>query len=304
MGILRISLFGHIHLKHDDWPAEITLPRITQALLGYLLLTPARLYPRELLMDLFWPDYPPHKARSCMSTALWRLRQSLEPTGTPKGTYLLTTANGEVGFNWDSEFWLDAVIFQKAVKLLLQKPVQTLDRSDITILESQLNLCQGDLLEGVYADWALRERERLRQLYLDGAEHLMQVYKYQQAYKQSITYGQLILTYDPLRESIHRELMRIYFEADQPAMAVRQYHRCRETLARELKIAPMAETQNLYTKIITSTHNSVESPTPTDFEQAMGQLLFVLQECQRAQEKLQQAMALVQQYVNQQPTDL
>ena len=306
MGILRISLFGPMHVEHDEQLTEITPPRVVQNLLAYLLLTPYRYHSREALMARFWEDYPSKQARSCLRTALWRLRQILEPDGIPKGTYLLTTSSGDIGFNWDGEYWLDVVIFEKTIEALIKKAVEMIDTAETQQLENTLALCTGDLLEGVYEDWALRERERLRQLYMDGLEYLMLIYKHHQAYKQSLACGQQILDHDPLRESVHRELMRIYCEAGQPTRAVQQYQICQKILAQELKIAPMAETQALHSQIISATERQkAEQNTlpPVDFQQAMQQLQLALEESQKAQENLRQAAALVQRYVDQQVSD-
>lgn len=306
MGILRISLFGPMHVEHDERLIEISPPPIVQNLLAYLLLTPYRYHSREALMARFWEESPPKQARSCLRTALWRLRQILEPDDIPKGTYLLTTPAGEVGFNWDGEYWLDVVIFEKTVETLTRKPIEMTETADTQRLEATLALCTGDLLEGIYEDWALRERERLRQFYMDGLERLMLIYKHRQAYKQSLACGQQILDHDPLRESVHRELMRVYWEAGQPAKAVQQYQLCQKILAQELKIVPMAETQALHTQIINATKPQKTEQiilSPTNFQQAMQQLQLALEESQKAQEHLRQAAALVQSYVDQQASD-
>jgi DNA-binding SARP family transcriptional activator len=106
------------------------------------------------------------------------------------------------------------------------------------------------LLEGFYEDWALRERERLRGLYLDSLTYLMGYYRQHGAFEESLTYGQQILQVDPLREEIHRELMHLYLTNGQRALAVRQYETCCQILGAGLDLRPMAETQALLTQFV------------------------------------------------------
>ncbi len=73
MSILRISLFGDMHITHDDGPAITNVTRTTQALLAYLLLRPHRPQPRDILADVFWGDRSQERARSSLKTALWEL---------------------------------------------------------------------------------------------------------------------------------------------------------------------------------------------------------------------------------------
>lgn len=302
MGILKISLFGYMRIEREGWPEEMKLPYVVRNLLAFLLKNPHRYYPREVLMTMFWEDYPTKRARNCLSTALWRVRQVLEPTGVSKGTYLSVHPTGEIGFNWNSAHWVDVKVFEETTGRLTQKSVQTIDAVDVKDLEEMLNLYTGDFLEGFYDDWAIRKREELRQLYLAGLEHLMLFYKSRKAYKQSLAYGHRILDQDPLRESIHRELMRIYWKVDQPVMAVRQYQICKKTLAQELDITPMIETQSLYNRIISEAGHEDASnqdlPNQADFRQAMYQLRLALEESHRAQVNLERAAHLVQQYAN------
>jgi DNA-binding SARP family transcriptional activator len=51
---------------------------------------------------------------------------------------------------------------------------------------------------------------------------------------------------DPLREDIHRELMRAYAAQGRVSAAIKQFGICRETLSRELGIQPERETRDLY----------------------------------------------------------
>lgn len=296
---LRISLFGHIQIV-DDWSSEVNVPPIARALFAYLLLKRYDSHLRQTLADLFWRNYSEKRARRCLSTTLWRLRRALEPKDTPRGAYLLISPRGEIGFNKESDYWLDVEIFEENLQQILAKDIQTMSTDEAQQLEQALQLHNAELLEGFYDDWALYERERLRQLYLDGLAHLMRYYKQQGANEQSLAYGKQILLYDPLRESIHREIMRLYWETGRPTMATRQYQTCREILAAELNLSPMEETQVLHTQIISAVGvqelptNVVAEDLP-DLHRALYRLRHATLDFKRAQEKLDQATQLVEQ---------
>lgn len=220
-----------------------------QTLLAFLLLQ-RTFSPRDVLASLCWGDQPDEQARNCLNTALWRLRRSLDGAQMAPDTYLLTMPTGEVSFNWGSNHWLDVTTFEQAAVPLLNAPASTLTTDQVQGLESALALYTGDLLEGFYDDWALRERERVRGMYLDSLARLMRFHHARGAYAEGLAAGQKLLAHDPLREEIHREMMRLYLKTGERALAVRQYHLCREILADELSILPMAETEALYQQIL------------------------------------------------------
>ena len=251
MSTLHIRLFGQFAATWRDRSAtvqEIRLPRSAQALLGYLLLHRQQLVPRDVLVEIFWHDSSPEQARSCLSTAVWRLRRRLKGSGQ-EGGYLLSTPEGEIGFNPASSHWLDVAVFEEVLTRLCAGEEEAITPALAQEAEEALALYTGDLLEGWYADWALRERERLRLLYVRGLQRLMRWYKGVGNLEASILCGQRILEKDLLREEIHRELMRLYAANGQRAQAVRQYQACRQALIRELEMEPMEETRRLYQAI-------------------------------------------------------
>ena len=260
MNILKVRLFGRFQLDHPGHLETVKVTRIIQGLLAYLLLHRHRCHPREVLAGLFWGGYREERARSCLSTALWRLRLILEPAKIIKGTYLLTTPSGEVGFNRQSDHWLDVAVFEEKVGSILDKPLEKFAVQDATDLQEALSLYSGDLLEGFYEDWALRERERLRVLQLKGLRHLMRYWKHCGDYEAGLECGRQILAYEPLWEEIHRDVMRLYVANGQRALAIRQYQACCGILEKELGIAPMEETTALYYHILTNVPSGLIDP--------------------------------------------
>ena len=298
MGILKVTLFGGIRVTHSDWQTEITITRESQALLAYLLLQRQRNHSREVLADLFWGEHSQQKARGSLNTALWKLKKALEPEGIPAGTYLKNSHAGEVGFNKDSQYWLDVEIFEGGINQILIRPFEAVEESQLADLNQVLGLYQGDLLEGIYDNWALRERERLRALYLKSLIYLLQFYSFHKAFEKAIAYGQQILDLDPLREEIHREMMKLYLRNGQRALAVQQYEICRLTLDKELGVAPMEDTQRLYTQILTGVDESSSvmiSSKQINIEQAFQQIREASQSIDLAKEQIQQALFLITQ---------
>ncbi|HEU0292193.1 MAG TPA: BTAD domain-containing putative transcriptional regulator [Anaerolineales bacterium] len=296
MGILQVELFGGVRVTHNNWLTEVSITREIQSLLAYLLLQRHRVHSREVLAGIFWAEQPQEKARGSLNTALWKLKRALEPDGVPSGTYLKTMQPGEVGFNKESPHWLDIEVFEEKINEILTKPFQTAEGTLLVDLEKVLGLYKGELLEGCYKDWALRERERLRALYLKSLIYLLQYHGSHKAYEKAITYGQKILDLNPLREEIHRELMRLYLESGQRALAVRQYEICRLTLAKEMGIAPMEDTQELYTQMLSrgGRHESaIISKGPAGFDQALRQLREASQTIDLAKEQIQQAFRMI-----------
>jgi DNA-binding SARP family transcriptional activator len=281
-------------------PVEDKMHRAVKGLLAYLVLF-RRVHAREVLLNLFWGEYSEDRARKCLNTALWRLRKALEPEGVPRGTYLVTTSMGKVGFNRQSNYGLDVAEFETHAQKALAKPYSALTSVEARTFEDALSLYTGGLLEGFYDDWVLRERERLYSLELRGLAHLLKYHRHRQDYAKALACGQKILDLDPLREEIHREMMRLHAANRQRTLAVRQYETCCRILDEDLNVGPMEETRLLHDQICSQNNQDFRSSelqeNPGPARQTLQQARKALREFDRISEHLQGLTRRLEQFI-------
>ena len=294
MGGMRISLLGGFNVAHDGAALLQPASRRTQALLAYLLLKRQRSHQRDVLAEVFWGDAPDAQARRCLRTALWRLRKILEPRNVPSGTYLVTSSAGEVAFNRESDYWLDVASFEDGLDNLHAEPERELATRELQELQRTLDLYRGDLLEGIYDDWILADRERLRCLHLTGLHCAMHQYQRRDDYEAGLAMGRRILAEDPLRESVHRDMMRMYCLNSQRGEAIGQYQHCAQVLMEELGIAPMEETRRLFETLLSGATAMPPSPVKGEAVQSLRlakkNLHRAAKEVERAQNQVLQAI--------------
>lgn len=245
---LRIRLFGSMRVSRQSDHAALHVAGRPRDLLSYLVLNRGRPHPREVLASLFWGEQHERSARSCLSSALWRLRAVLEAGSTPRGGVLVVEPE-EIGFNAGAN-WIDVAEFERSAQPLIRRSGGIQSEQEARALSRAARLYRGDLLDGCYHNWALAERERLQLGYLTVLERLMRWHEKAGDAARALTFALRILRIDPLRESIHRDVMRLYAQDGQRALAARQYALCRDLLRVELGVEPMEETAQLYAEIV------------------------------------------------------
>lgn len=247
---LFVSLLGGYAIARGEPPRELHLTSATQLLLAYLTLNRNVIHRREQLIGVFWPDVDEKRARNCLNTTVWRLRCRLEPDHDGREAYLVTRPGGEIYLNPAADLRLDVAAFLDAARSGLSTAERLPGRDRVQELQQAIHLYKGELLAGYFEDWILRERERLRYVHLQCLQQLMHHYHEQADDEKAIVCGQQLLEAEPLREDVHRTLMRLYVATGRRAQAVRQYEQCCQLLADELHIAPMPETLALYDQIV------------------------------------------------------
>src|SRR5437868_4327736 len=85
----RIELLGGLRATWDDRVVTRFQTQKTAALLAYLAYYCQRSHPREVLIELLWPEVPPRAGRNRLSLALSSLRHQFEPPGIPAGAVIL-----------------------------------------------------------------------------------------------------------------------------------------------------------------------------------------------------------------------
>ena len=103
-------------------------------------------------------------------------------------------------------------------------------------------LYTGDLLEEIYDDWIVAERERLRARYLTILDESLARYRSERRYPAAIECAKRILGVDPWREDTLRALMSTRYAAGDTAGALAEYERFARQIRDDLSIAPMPET--------------------------------------------------------------
>jgi DNA-binding SARP family transcriptional activator len=155
-----------------------------------------------------------------------------------------------ISFVAGGEYWLDVELFQDAASSSQYIMGRDLTSVQVTRLEQAIELYTGDLLNDVYDDWCLYDRERLSLMYLNGLSKLMSVYEAVGNYERGIDCGKRILAKDSIRENIHLQLMKLYWMSGDRNTALLQYKRCSQILKEELGISPLIETTNTYQQMV------------------------------------------------------
>jgi DNA-binding SARP family transcriptional activator len=236
---LELRILGGFTARVSGRP--LRLPgRKAKALLAYLALRPGRTEARPRLAAILWAEADEARARDSLRHTLEILRTSLgrfHRSALLDERQALALRPGAVA--------VDAVTFQRLA-----------DEGTPAALARASRLCAGDLLEGLEVDeppfdeWLAAERARLRDLALEALGRLLVHHVRDEAVDQAIRTATRLLRLDPVDETAHRALMRLYAAQGRRSAALRQYQVCASTLAREMGAEPEPETRALYHDVL------------------------------------------------------
>src|SRR5262249_47473874 len=240
MARLQLRLLGGFDLQAGPDHAVAIQLKKAQALLAYLACHPGQSHPRDKLATLLWPDIDDRQRRANLRKGLVVLRSELSVAarlGLDEDPVRLGTGALDV----------DVLTFERLVR---QATPET--------LREAAELYQGELLEGLsvtetpFEQWLTTSRERLRDLALEALARLLRQQTESEEPAVAVATALRLLALDPLQETVHRALMRLYVRDGRRDAALRQYQSCVDTLRGELSVEPEAETRQLYQEILRS----------------------------------------------------
>ncbi|MEX2283699.1 MAG: BTAD domain-containing putative transcriptional regulator [Gemmatimonadota bacterium] len=244
---VRIRMFGRLEMMLGAERLRPFATRKSRSLFAYLLLYRDRCHPRDVLAGMFWGEFPEPVARKHLRDALWRIRQVV--AAIDRHGLQLEVEDRAVGVELDRQSWLDIREFERSLGELDGHRAEDISVEQASLLRRAVELYRADLLEEVYEDWCVYDRERLRVLGLDALHRLMRFHLRRQEWSIALLHGQRLLMADPMHEPVHRALMRCYAGLDNRTAAVKQFQQCRKILREELEIDPAPDTVALYEQI-------------------------------------------------------
>lgn len=218
-------------IAHTAWKGPLV-----KELFFYLLeKQPVR---REVVLDVFWPEYSTAKAQSVYHASLYRMRRIL-----PKGLILYDNEQGVYLINEAINHWYDARAFSK----LLRRARSESDSE--TTLEQALSIYHGEYLPTVYSDWCLESRAVYQNLFIQAVAELAALKMKKQHFDEAVRLYRRVLEVEPFKEEFHRFLMEALSNAGRNREALQHYTEFERFLQAEMDIPPSKETVALSVQI-------------------------------------------------------
>jgi DNA-binding SARP family transcriptional activator/Tfp pilus assembly protein PilF len=245
---VSIQLLGPVRVEVGDAPLAVDT-RKAIALLAFLAVT-ARPASRESLAALLWPEADGADARAA-------LRRTLSVLNAGLGVNVLAIDRSSVALR-DEAAELDLRLFRAALGRARdhQHEPDAACQLCITALDEALALDRGEFMSGfalrdseAFDEWQIAEAESHRRDLAGALERLARSLAAAGATERALGAGRRWLELDPLHEPAHRLLMELLARSGEPAAAIHQYQDCVRILDRELGVAPLPETTDLYEAI-------------------------------------------------------
>jgi LuxR family transcriptional regulator, maltose regulon positive regulatory protein len=247
---LRARFFGNFELLRDGEVVALGGNRKTLTILKYLLANRSRMVSQDHLMGWLWPESNLRKARWSLNSAVHSLRKLLsEGLSAPVNYVLLEEGNYRLCSTIHVETDVDEFDARYEEGLRLEKTKRTQEAANE--YEKAVELYRGDyLLEDLYEDWTMVERERLSNAYVDMLDRLALHYMKSGQLRESIRSCYRLLEVDRSYEASYRLLMLCYASLGLRGKALRHYRLCEEVLEKAYNRAPEPETKALYRSVI------------------------------------------------------
>ena len=144
------------------------------------------------------------------------MRLHLDCDGHPLRERTVLVEPEWVRLNQAADLWLDAAQSEETFGYVEGVPGHMLDKVRAQTLRHALDVYRGDLPEGWFQDWCLRER--LRHMYLAILDKVVDDCEARGEHEAGLTHASRILSCDGTREHTHRRSMRLcYLVADHTA---------------------------------------------------------------------------------------
>jgi DNA-binding SARP family transcriptional activator len=163
---LQIVTLGRFRVEGSGGPLSGDwLDQRPGLLLKYFVSERRRTLSTDRIAEALWPEAGVDEGRNRLRHYVHALRDRLEPDrGARTPTSFVVAHRGAYSFD-TSAIWVDADAFEREVRAGLNSLEQGADNDATAHLAAALHLYQGDFLgEDLYSEWAIDERERLREL--------------------------------------------------------------------------------------------------------------------------------------------
>ncbi|HEX6711527.1 MAG TPA: BTAD domain-containing putative transcriptional regulator, partial [Rubrobacter sp.] len=221
-------------------------------ILKYLLANRGRPVSQDHLMGWLWPDSNLKKARWSLNSAIHGLRKLLSRCSTSSMSMnYVSLEDGYYRLSESVRVSTDVDEFDESHRRgrNLEKNRRMLEAA--IEYEKAIELYRGDyLVEDLYEDWTMVERERLSNAYMDILGRLAIHYMEVEQHQESIRTCYRVLEKDRCHEDSYRLLMRCYSRLGLRARALHQYRMCEQILGQEYGTSPSPETRSLYTSLL------------------------------------------------------
>jgi len=236
-----IQSFGkaQVHLNNrlisnSDWQTQ------TSRDMFFLFLAHPEGLTKEQVGLYFWPDATPDELKLRFKNTLYRLRRAV-------GRQTILLQDDYYQFNWSLDYEYDVEAFM----IVIERSQKASEIKEILhSLKAAVELYKGDYLSEIEEIWAITDRQRYYQMYLDALMRLAYLYMEKKVHKTALRYCYQALTEDACLEDAHRLAMRIHAATGNRAAIVRQYERCRTALFKEINAPPSQQTRELYETLI------------------------------------------------------
>lgn len=220
---LVVHLFAGPYITSGAERREV--PEGSKHLLAFVALRRRRVE-RRLAAGTLWPFCDEERAAGNLRSALWRLRRA--------GINVLVADKWSLALS--AEVLVDLHLTEQWASRLIEGRA---DERDLAVSPSVADAL--DLLPGLYDDWVLMERERLRQRILHALEALSERLAEMGRFADAIEAALLATSAEPLRESAQLALIRAHIAEGNLTEARRSYRAYRDLVCRELGVAPSDE---------------------------------------------------------------
>src|SRR5713226_2272887 len=249
MSRLTLFLLGSPRIECDGLAINVDT-RKAIALIAYLAVTRQR-HSRDALAALLWPEYDQSHARATLRRTLSSLNKALA------GNWLEVDRDA-VSLSVGTGLWLDVDEFYSHLSMCKTHGHTATEVCPACLnpLAKAVTFYRGDFMAGFglrdspnFDDWQFFQADTMRRDLSNALERLVRGHSILPDYTSAIAYARRWLALDRLHEPTYRYLMQLYAWSGQRAAALHQYRECVQVLQKELGVAPLEATTQLYQAI-------------------------------------------------------
>jgi DNA-binding SARP family transcriptional activator len=249
MPCLELFLLGPPYLQREGLHIHIGRKRVL-GLMAYLTIS-GKIHDRNDLAWLFWPNKDEDQANI-------ELRRALSILGQLWGWEHLEITRETVHLTPMCTPWVDAIEFQQKIsawKRHAHSPNQ-ICRECLSTLSGALQLYCDDFMTGFslagapdFEAWQESQCRNLHDDLIHAIEWMARQHSLSGEWQNAIALVQRQISLDPLNESAHLHLMRLYSRSGQRSSALHQFKVCERLLEAELGVPPHRETIQVFESI-------------------------------------------------------